>query len=184
MTNTKDLRTVAFNNALAAQDAFRSINSEALASFQSDAVADALLAHVRLKHQAELVSNSGDFSFLVDLLERSFLGLYDRGVLVPSSPLTARGEQALEAMRARTGIGYIAPATEEEIAQSAEADLEAEVIHDWEHLSSDAVKKKMSANPAYRAAFNRLSETDAIGGTSTMYTRIAGAPDGNQYGRR
>jgi len=51
-------------------------------------------------------------------------------------------------------------------------------------LSSDAVKKKIYANPAYRAAFNRLFETNAIGGTSATYTRIANAPDGNQYGRR
>jgi hypothetical protein len=174
----------AHNNGRNAQMAFREMNSEILASFATEEVAGAIIADIRLNHQEELVEHHDDFSFVVTRMEKSFLDLYDRGILIPNAPLTSRGAQNLLDMRQRTGIGYATPATPQELARDAQADLEAEVIHDWKHSSSDVVKKKIYANPAYSAAFNRLSETDAIGGTSATYTRIASAPDGSQYGRR
>jgi hypothetical protein len=162
LKNNTDLQKAAYNNGFAAQDSFRTLYANLLASFNSDDVANALLAHIRLEHQDELIEHTADFSFLVTLLERSFLALYERVVIVATAPITGRGEQELQSMRARTGIGYIAPATAEEVAQSAEADLDAQVIYDWEFLPSDAVKRKINSNVAYRAAFERLSKTDAL----------------------
>ena len=172
MANNTDVQKKAYNNGFAAQDSFRTLNANLLASFNSDGVADALLAHIRLVHQDELLEHNADFSFLVTLLERSFLSLYERGVIVATSPITGRGQQELQSMRARTGIGYIAPPTPEEVAQSAEADLDAQVIYDWEFLPSDQVKRKINSSAAYRAAFNRLSETDALQTSATTHTNI------------
>lgn len=187
MANNTDAQKKAYNNGFAAQDSFRTLNANLLASFNSDGVADSLLAHIRLEHQDELFEHNADFSFLVTLLERSFLNLYDRGVIAPNAPLTSRGENELQSMRARTGIreiGYEAPPTQEEIAQSVEQDLRAQIEFDWLNIGADAVRLKAANDVAYRNMLNQMLEGDSIGSSATTYTRIAGAPDGNQYGRR
>jgi hypothetical protein len=81
----------AHNNGLIARMAFLEMNSEVLASFAAEEVAGAIIADIRLNHQAELVEHHDDFSFVVTRMEKSFLDLYDRGVLQPNAPITSRG---------------------------------------------------------------------------------------------
>jgi hypothetical protein len=81
----------AHNNGLNARMAFLEMNSEVLASFAAEEVAGAIIADIRLNHQAELVEHHDDFSFVVTRMEKSFLDLYDRGVLQPNAPITSRG---------------------------------------------------------------------------------------------
>jgi hypothetical protein len=182
--NMTEIKKVAFNNGIAAQDSFRSLYSNLIASFSSSEVADSIGAHIRLELSEEVMNTPPSYDLYLSLMERSFLALYDRSVIQPNAPITGRGENELQSMRQRTGIGYEPPATQEEIAQSAEQELEQQVLSDWKNLPSAAVKAKIAGNKNYRAAFDRLSLTDAIGGTSTTFSRIEGAPDGNQYGRQ
>jgi hypothetical protein len=173
MTSKTEIERKAFSNGVAAQDSFRSLYANLLASFNSSEVADSIGAHIRLELAEEVMNTPPSYDLYLSLMERSFLALYERGVIQASSPITGRGEKEIQDMRARTGIGYEPPATPQEVAQSAEADLDAQVIYDWEFLPSDQVKRKIASSSAYRAAFERLSNTDAIGGSiATTHTNI------------
>jgi hypothetical protein len=158
-----------------ADRAFENVYRELLASFNMKELGDGVRAYIRLHKRSEILAQENPtFDFYLGLLETSFITLYDREAINPAAPITSLGEKALTQMRTKTGIGVEnlpAPAAP---VLSPEEQLANEVKNDWKTLPSDKIKAKMNANKAYKAMFQKLSETDEINSQCALHSVISG----------
>lgn len=156
MTKAQERIERAGKLSVIANKEFLSENRELLVSFDRAAVQQAMLATIRLNFAEAIRGAEPDISFYLQVQEKAFLGLLDRGAVVPVAPITPLGQQAIDAMRKRTGIGaetLPAPVPELTPAQT----LEVEVRNDWKVLSSKQIKAKMQGNRLYRECLDRLA---------------------------
>jgi hypothetical protein len=142
--------------SVAANREFLSENRELLSSFDREALASSMLAHIRL-HSATLIRESEpSIDLYVKIQEETFLTLLDKGAIKEVSPITTLGDAALTAMRQRTGIGVEALPQPELMLTPAQK-LENQIKEDWRTLSSAQIRKKIATDIAYRHGFERLS---------------------------
>ena len=161
-------------------EVFQKRNRELLASFVGAQVIKALVAYTRLHKQKEILTHvttsDADLNFFADHLEEAFLTLYDEGKLHPEAPVTDLGQAALDAMRRRTGIYPNGEApTLESKPLSAEEQLEARVVSDFERLPIKIFKQNCGNDRQYRETYERLAAENRLGASLVTSAVIAGA---------
>jgi len=135
---------------------FLSENRELLVSFDRVALQQSMLATIRLNYSEVIRTADPDISFYLQLQEKAFLNLYDRGAITPIASITPLGDEAIVAMRKRTGIGVEAlPIPEPTLTPAQE--LESTVRSDWKNLPSKQIRQKINNDRAYRECFERIS---------------------------
>ena len=149
---------------------FLSQNRELLVSFDRAAVQQAMLANIRLNYSEAIRDAEPDISFYLQIQEKSWLTLYDRGAIAPIAEITPLGQQAIDAMRRRTVIGDDKLPAPEPLLSPAQI-LEAQVRDDWRRLPSAEVRKRIAHDTAYRATFERISG-DLESSPATSFVRI------------
>lgn len=161
--NTNERFERAGRFSLAANRQFLDECRELMPSFDSASVSDAMLAYIKLHLRTEIAEAEPSVEFYLKIEQVAFLSLYDKSAINPTFPITDLGENVIQEMRKATGIGFVLPQAPPPVLTAAQI-LDNQVIDDWKKLSSDKVRAKMSKDKNYRAAFHRLSETDAIDG--------------------
>ena len=162
------------------REAFQKRNRELLASFESTQVIRALVAWTRLHTQEEILSHittsDPDLTFFADHLEQGFLTLFDQGRLHPETPITVLGQTALDAMRKRTGIypDGVEP-TPDSQPLSAQEQLDARVVGDFERLPIKTFKQNCANDRRYRETYERLAAENRLGTSLVTSAVVAGA---------
>jgi hypothetical protein len=106
-------------------------------------------------------------------ISRSFLRILRNGAIEFVAKLTDEAEAQYEdieiAAGQRSPRAVVPPPPP---PKSAQQQLEDEVVSDYATLSSDAMRKKMNSNVAYRETFKRLSDTDRLQSRVTTFTNL------------
>lgn len=99
-------------------------------------------------------------------IAKSWLHVHRRGILrFAIKPLTPEAVANIEAIEVAAGERQPAPPPPPP-KSSAEL-LEEEVRVDWKKLPTDKLRKKINANSAYKAAFDRLMAADQLDSVAT-----------------
>jgi hypothetical protein len=152
---------------------FKRNHQEFLASFDLKEVMDAFSAFMEMGNIDAIFDVEPGIPIYLKSYEETLLTLYDRGAIVPVSPITDLGLKDLEEMRKKTGIGAESLPTPAAPAPTAAELLEAEVRHDFATIRSDEMRKKRQGNREYEATYQRIAST--LGSSTTgLFDATAG----------